>query len=156
MSPPCISQVQLLTPVALISSVDSRAMPKATALLYTVRSLGATLGVSLGGSIQVGALVRALRARFSDVPGGDEIVDAVVHSKAAIKGLPKHYARMALDAYAVSLKAVWVAAGCVAVVAVVAATFIRENDVREGKGVEESAEENGEGRREAGAGARAA
>lgn len=131
-------------------------MPKATALLYTVRSLGATLGVSLGGSIQVGALVRALRARFSDVPGGDEIVDAVVHSKAAIKGLPKHYARMALDAYAVSLKAVWVAAGCVAVLAVVAATFIRENDVREeGKGVEESAEQNGEGRREAEAEARA-
>lgn len=104
-------------------------MPKATALLYTVRSLGATLGVSLGGSIQVGALVRALRLRFSDVPGGEGIIDAVVHSKAAIKGLPKRYARMALDAYAVSLRTVWIASGVVAVAAVVCASFIRQNDI---------------------------
>ncbi|BEJ12342.1 hypothetical protein CspHIS471_0208020 [Cutaneotrichosporon sp. HIS471] len=118
--------------IALISSVDSRAMPKATALLYTVRSLGATLGVSLGGSIQVGALVRALRQRFGDMAGGEVIIDAVVHSKAAIKDLPKRYAKMALDAYAVSLRTVWIASGCVAVVAVVCASFIQQNEIHKG------------------------
>ncbi|BEI89438.1 uncharacterized protein CcaverHIS019_0208000 [Cutaneotrichosporon cavernicola] len=118
--------------IALISSVDSRAMPKATALLYTVRSLGATLGVSLGGSIQVGALVRALRQRFGDMAGGEAIIDAVVHSKAAIKDLPKRYAKMALDAYAVSLRTVWIASGCVAVIAVVCASFIQQNEIHKG------------------------
>jgi hypothetical protein len=119
-------------------------MPKATALLYTVRSLGATLGVSLGGSIQVGALVRALRQRFSDVPGGEGIIDAVVHSKAAIKGLPKRYARMALDAYAVSLKTVWICSGVVAVTAVVCASFIRQNEIHKGDEPEERAREEAE------------
>lgn len=105
-------------------------MPKATALLYTVRSLGSTLGVSLGGSIQVGVLVRALRARFSDVRGGDKIIDAVVHSKAAIAGLPRRYARMALDAYAESLRAVWIVSGVVAVGTLVAALGVRQNEIR--------------------------
>ncbi|CAK9783937.1 MFS general substrate transporter [Cutaneotrichosporon oleaginosum] len=131
--------------IALISSVDSHAMPKATALLYTVRSLGATLGVSLGGSIQVGALVRALRHRFSDVPGGEGIIDAVVHSKAAIKQLPKRYARMALDAYAISLRTVWIASGCVAVTAVVCASFIRQNEIHKGDESRDTGGEEAEG-----------
>lgn len=52
--------------VALISAVDSRSMPKATALLYTVRTVGVTLGVSIGGSIQIGSLAMNLRKAFAD------------------------------------------------------------------------------------------
>ncbi|GMK54125.1 hypothetical protein CspeluHIS016_0107110 [Cutaneotrichosporon spelunceum] len=126
--------------IALISSVDSRAMPKATALLYTVRSLGSTLGVSLGGSIQVGALVRALRQRFGGIAGGEAIIDAVVHSKAAIKNLSNKYAKMALGAYAVSLRTVWIASGCVAVLAAVCASFIRENEIHKGDQLKEDVE----------------
>ena len=75
--------------VGLISAVDSKAMvsgcdrrdqividrcqPKATALLYTSRTLGGTLGVSLGSSVQIGVLGSTLRSRFASIPNCDEV-----------------------------------------------------------------------------------
>ena len=47
--------------------------PKATALLYTVRTLGVALGVSIGGSIQIGALTTHLKLRFADHPDVDQV-----------------------------------------------------------------------------------
>lgn len=125
----------MLTPlaVALISSVDRHTMPKATALLYTVRSLGATLGVSLGGSVQVGVLVSGLAKRFKGLPNSEGIINAIVHSKEAIKDLPSNQRALALDAYAVSISVVWVACAGVAVLTLLAALFIRQNDIH-GKG----------------------
>jgi hypothetical protein len=67
-----------LTSVALISSVDSKTMPKATALLYTIRSLGGTLGVSIGGSIQLASLASGLRSRFADVHGREKVSKLVL------------------------------------------------------------------------------
>jgi len=117
-------------------------MPKGTAVLYTVRSLGSTLGVSLGGSVQVGALVSALRANFRGVPNSEAIVDAVVHSKAAIKALPPPQQELALRAYATSLSTVWRAAGCVAVFTLLSALWIRQNEIpaRMKRNVEEEGE----------------
>lgn len=63
----CIPHIGICSrSVALISAVDSRSMPKATALLYTVRTLGVTMGVSIGGSIQIGSLAMNLRKVFAD------------------------------------------------------------------------------------------
>ena len=50
--------------IALVSAVDSAIMPKATALLYTVRTLGVTLGVSMGGAVQLGSLASHLNKSF--------------------------------------------------------------------------------------------
>lgn len=47
--------------VALIASVEPKMMPKATSVLYTVRSLGNTAGVSLSAALQQGVLARLLR-----------------------------------------------------------------------------------------------
>jgi hypothetical protein len=47
--------------------------PKATALLYTTRTLGGTLGVSIGGSVQLGALASTLKTRFAALPNRDEV-----------------------------------------------------------------------------------
>ncbi len=47
--------------------------PKATAVLYTLRTLGGTLGVSVGGSIQLGSLTSNLRSRFADVDNSDSV-----------------------------------------------------------------------------------
>lgn len=47
--------------------------PKATALLYTTRSLGATLGVSVGGSVQLGALASQLKVLFEGLEARDQV-----------------------------------------------------------------------------------
>ncbi|EIW66403.1 hypothetical protein TREMEDRAFT_45829 [Tremella mesenterica DSM 1558] len=98
-----------VTLVALIASCDSKLMPKATALLYMIRSLGVTLGVSTGGSIQLGALTSALKSRLSSLPieESNEIINSVLHSKASIRQLSPPYDQLALDAYASSLSTVF-------------------------------------------------
>ena len=47
--------------------------PKATALLYPTRSLGATLGVSVGGSVQLGALASQLKVLFEGLEARDQV-----------------------------------------------------------------------------------
>ncbi|KAJ9096351.1 hypothetical protein QFC21_005172 [Naganishia friedmannii] len=47
--------------VALIAEVDKDMMPKATSVLYTVRSLGNTVGIAISASIQQAVLVKDLR-----------------------------------------------------------------------------------------------
>jgi len=115
--------------VALISGVDSKSMPRATALLYTIRSLGVTMGISIGGSIQLGALSTQLRSRFWDVPNREQIVTSILHSKSAIRLLPESLQIRALDAYAASISTVWVVSGVVSVLTIIAACFMQEKDV---------------------------
>jgi hypothetical protein len=57
------------------------------------------------------------------------MIDAILHSKSAIRELPPHLEQAAIDAYAHSLSAVWVVAGGVAALTVVASLFIQEKDV---------------------------
>ncbi|WRT67494.1 uncharacterized protein IL334_004466 [Kwoniella shivajii] len=115
--------------VALISSVDSKIMPKATALLYTSRSLGATLGMSLGGSVQLGALAGDLKIRFSGVENSNEIISAILHSKSAIKLLPPSLKAIALTSYAHSLSIVWMFSAIIASVCFVNSFWIESSEI---------------------------
>lgn len=111
--------------VSLIASVDGRAMPKATALLYTVRSLGATLGISLGGCVQIWSLVRELRRRFVG-PGSRRLINRIVRQKSFMYSLPDDQRDAAVDAYLASLRTVWAVAAALAVATLVAGLFIKE------------------------------
>ncbi|WWD20929.1 hypothetical protein CI109_105407 [Kwoniella shandongensis] len=115
--------------VALISAVDSKIMPKATALLYTTRSLGGTLGVSVGGSIQLGALVSHLKARFGDLSNGNEVINAILHSKSAIRLLPPRLKNLALEAYANSLSVVFVVSSAIALITFISSFWIEYHEV---------------------------
>ena len=106
-------------------------MPQATALLYTIRTLGGTLGVSVGGSIQLGALASGLRQRFVDVDNNEDIVTAVLHSKSAIRLLPADLQVLALDAYASSISTVWGVCGGLAILTLIAAFFVKEKELPE-------------------------
>jgi hypothetical protein len=50
----------------LISDNQLIAQPKATALLYTLRTLGGTLGIAIGGSVQIGVLASELKKWLPD------------------------------------------------------------------------------------------
>ncbi|ORX33406.1 multidrug resistance protein fnx1 [Kockovaella imperatae] len=115
--------------IALITAVDSKNMPKATALLYTVRTLGVALGISIGGSIQIGAFASQMKKQFGDYPGRDEIISSILHSKAAIARLPPTLQNLALKAYASSISIVWISTGCIMILTVLSACFVQEKDV---------------------------
>ncbi|EJT53053.1 hypothetical protein A1Q1_00060 [Trichosporon asahii var. asahii CBS 2479] len=111
--------------VSTIASVDAQTMPKATALLYTVRSLGATLGISLGGCVQIWALVRQLRKRFYG-PGSRKLINNIVRQKSFMYTLPEEQRQQAVEAYLSSLRATWAVAAALACCTLLASTFIKE------------------------------
>ncbi|WVF71816.1 hypothetical protein IAT40_006624 [Kwoniella sp. CBS 6097] len=117
--------------VALISSIDSQMMPKATALMYTTRSLGATLGVSIGGSVQLGALASSLKRQLGGAENSNEIISAILHSKAAIRLLPPSLRIKALYSYAYSLSVVWIFSAIIATITFVCSFWIQSPDVHE-------------------------
>ncbi|WWC60765.1 uncharacterized protein I303_103341 [Kwoniella dejecticola CBS 10117] len=130
--------------VALISAVDSKIMPKATALMYTTRSLGATLGVSLGASVQLGALASDLKKQFRDVENGDKIISAILHSKSAIRLLPPALRDLALASYSHSLSFVWFFSAIIALVTFVNSFWIESSPVHD-QGKEEVVRDSGAG-----------
>ncbi|OCF71477.1 multidrug resistance protein fnx1 [Kwoniella mangroviensis CBS 8886] len=115
--------------VALISSVDSKIMPKATALMYTTRSLGATLGVSIGGSVQLGALAGDLKKQFKGIDNGNEIISAILHSKSAIRLLPPSLRELALASYSHSLSVVWIFSAIIATITFINSFWIESSEV---------------------------
>ncbi|WWC69120.1 uncharacterized protein I206_103056 [Kwoniella pini CBS 10737] len=137
--------------VAMISSVDSKIMPKATALMYTTRSLGGTLGVSLGASVQLGALVSELKKQFQNVENGDKIISAILHSKSAIRLLPPSLRDLALKSYSHSLSVVWFFSAIIALVTFINSFWIESNPVHD-DGKEEAVRESGAGISEGGFG----
>jgi len=65
-----------------------------------------------------------------------QIIQAVLHSKSAVRQLPSPLSEQALDAYAASIKTVWAVSGLVAIVTVICACGIQEKNT-EGKVSEE-------------------
>lgn len=135
--------------VSTIASVDAATMPKATALLYTVRSLGATLGISLGGCVQIWALVRELRKRFVG-PGSHRLINRIVRQKSFMYSLPAAQRDQAVDAYLASLRATWAVAAVLACGTLAAGMFIKEKRLP-GKQSDERATDGAVGNGRAGA-----
>lgn len=65
-----------------------------------------------------------------------QVINSILHSKAAIRLLPPDLQRLALDAYARSLSIVWICCGSVAVLTVISACLIDEIDIHGNKEVE--------------------
>ena len=75
------------------------------------------------------SLTNSLRKVFANEPNSSQLISSILHSKSAIRELPPHLEQAAIDAYAHSLSAVWMAAGGVAILTIVASLFIQEKDV---------------------------
>ena len=103
--------------------------PKATALLYTVRILGGTLGVSFAGALQLSTLTSALRTSFATVPERESLINAILHSKSAISRLSPDLHQMAVAAYAHSISSVWLGSAAFAGITFLTAFWVSEKPV---------------------------
>ncbi|GHJ86755.1 hypothetical protein NliqN6_3157 [Naganishia liquefaciens] len=120
--------------VALIAEVDKGMMPKATSVLYTVRSLGNTVGIALSASIQQAVLVRDLREVLKDRTDREQIIISILHSKTAIGRYLTRSEQVAAEAaYGHSLSLTFVAASVFALVTLIASLPTRERNLGEQK-----------------------
>jgi hypothetical protein len=60
----------------------------ATYLVYLVRSVGSVCGVAAISTIVQTHLVARLTDVFGGVPGGDDLIDTLIHSVEALRDLP--------------------------------------------------------------------
>lgn len=121
--------------VALIAEVDKEMMPKATSVLYTVRSLGNTVGIAISASIQQAVLVKNLREVLYARADREKVIMAILHTKSAIKEyLTKAEQVGAEIAYGRSLSITFVAASVFALITLITSLPTRERDLGERKG----------------------
>ncbi|KAI0603040.1 MFS general substrate transporter [Biscogniauxia sp. FL1348] len=117
--------------IAIIASIPrggpSSDTPVAIACSYLFRSLGSTIGIS----VTTAALQQALRVGLEHELGGDKdraraIEEAVRQSLDSIRDLEPHLADIVRRCYAAATRAAFVPAGILAVLAFLAAVWIKE------------------------------
>lgn len=133
--------------VALIASVEPKMMPKATSVLYTVRSLGNTAGVSLSAALQQGILARLLRHVLANanppIMEPDSAIRHILRSPATgIAALPTIELRHAAQAArAQSISWTFAAASLAACATLLLSLGTKERELGPVKGKERQAEE---------------
>ncbi|KLO99480.1 multidrug resistance protein fnx1 [Fusarium fujikuroi] len=116
--------VSLLATVAAVSHKDQAI---ATSAIYAFRSMGSTIGVTVASVVYQNLLQYGLHQRFDSKEGSYKIIKRLIDSLDELKRLPDGWSSGVYEAYEISLRGVfWTALG-VAVLGLVAATYIKEH-----------------------------
>jgi MFS family permease len=97
--------------IALQAHLSESQMAFGTAFGQLFRGLGQTSGVAIASAVFQSRLDTELRLRIH-VPDAEQIITAIRHSLSLVKTLPNPLQREAQDAYAASLRTVFVVAAC--------------------------------------------
>jgi EmrB/QacA subfamily drug resistance transporter len=116
--------VSLLATVAAVSHDDQAV---ATSANYAFRSMGSTIGVTIASVVYQNLLQHGLRQRFDGYEGSSEIVKRILDSLDELKRLPDGWSSGVYETYEISLRGVFLTGLGVAVLGLVAASFIREH-----------------------------
>lgn len=79
--------------------------------------------------MQIGILGHLLRQYLPSTPSKSDIINAILHSKSAIRAQEPAIRDLALKAYGTSLSVVWMACGGVACLTLISAWWIEERGV---------------------------
>ncbi|KAM0080027.1 hypothetical protein ACKRZS_007804 [Fusarium odoratissimum] len=115
--------VSLLATVAAVSHEDQAV---ATSANYAFRSMGSTIGVTIASVVYQNLLQYGLHQRFDRKEGSSEIIKRILDSLDELKRLPEGWSKGVYKAYENSLRGVFLTGLGVAVLGLVAASFIKE------------------------------
>ncbi|KAG8881415.1 hypothetical protein FRB97_009610 [Tulasnella sp. 331] len=120
------SAVITSTLIAIIASVDREDLAVATGVTYLFRTTGQVIGVSLSGALLQSLLVKNLRERITG-PGAADTIQSIRRSITIIPHLDPQTRRAAIESYANSLRAVYFAQMCFAIISFLCCLPIEEN-----------------------------
>ncbi|KAF5691024.1 major facilitator family transporter fnx1 [Fusarium denticulatum] len=115
--------VSLLATVAAVSHDDQAV---ATSANYAFRSMGSTIGVTIASVVYQNLLQHGLHQRFDREQGSSKVIKRILDSLDELKRLPDGWSNGVFKAYEVSLRGVFLTGLGVAVLGLVAASFIKE------------------------------
>ncbi|KAF5618671.1 multidrug resistance protein fnx1 [Fusarium sp. NRRL 52700] len=116
--------VSLLATVAAVSHEDQAV---ATSANYAFRSIGSAIGVTIASVVYQKLLQHGLHQRFDGVQGSSRVIKRILDSLDELKRLPDGWSKGVYKVYEVSLRGVFLTGLGVAVLGLVAASFIKEH-----------------------------
>ncbi|KAG5755804.1 hypothetical protein H9Q72_000366 [Fusarium xylarioides] len=116
--------VSLLATVAAVSHEDQAV---ATSANYAFRSMGSTIGVTIASVVYQNLLQHGLHQRFDSKEGSSKIIKRILDSLDELKRLPSGWGDGVYKAYEISLRGVFLTGLGVAVLGLIATSFIKEH-----------------------------
>jgi MFS family permease len=123
-----LGMVMPVMTLAVQNAVERRHLGTGTSSVTFFRSIGASLGAAIFGSILGNRLAHHLLASFG--PQGKQIADGLQHSASSLKQLPPSSVHQALTAFAQSFHDVFLYALPFAIVAFLIALSLKEAPLR--------------------------
>lgn len=97
-----------ITLLACISSVDHSQQAVITSATYLARSLGGTIGITIGSAVYQNVLKSQLWQRFGDEPNAGHIINRIRDDLDALKHLPTGWYDGVMDSFMAAFSTVWV------------------------------------------------
>lgn len=116
-----------VTLLAAISSVSHEHQAVVTSATYAFRSTGSTIGVTIASAVYQNLLLSSLHRRFDGFEGAEDEIRRIRDSLEELQHLPEGWKTGVYEAYGIAFKGVFTTAFGLAVLGLVAASFMREH-----------------------------
>ena len=116
-----------VTLLAVISSVSHKHQAVVTSATYAFRSTGSTIGVTIASAVYQNLLLSSLHRRFDGFEGAEGEIRRIRDSLEELQHLPEGWKTGVYEAYGIAIRGVFTTAFGLAVLALVAASFMREH-----------------------------
>lgn len=119
------------TLLACIAAVDHSQQAVITSATYLARSLGGTIGITVGSAIYQNILSSRLWQRFGDEPHAGEIIQHIRDDLNFLKHLPEGWQDGVMSSFMEAFKSVWLTMLCLSVGAFVCVSLMRQHVLHE-------------------------
>jgi hypothetical protein len=116
-----------VTLLATISAVDHEHQAVITSATYAFRSTGSTIGVTIASAVYQNILKITLWQKFGALPGAADEIQRIRDNFDELRHLPPGWKAGVLDSYMDALRGVFLTAFGVALLGLVAGSFIRQH-----------------------------
>ncbi|KAF4917153.1 Multidrug resistance protein fnx1 [Colletotrichum fructicola] len=115
-----------ITLLGCISAVDHSQQAVITSATYLARSLGGTVGITIGSAVYQNVLKSRLWERFSDYPNAAEIIGRIRDDLDELKHLPPGWQPGVTDSFMEAFQSVWYTMLGMSLVALVCISLMRQ------------------------------
>ncbi|PNY27735.1 Multidrug resistance protein fnx1 [Tolypocladium capitatum] len=116
-----------ITLLACIAAVDHSQQAVVTSATYLARSLGGTVGMTIGSAVYQNILKAQLWDRFGDHPGAAEEIQRIRDDLNELKHLPEGWYDGVMDSFMEAFRGVWLTMLAMAVGALICIAMIRQH-----------------------------
>ncbi|KAH7318366.1 MFS multidrug transporter [Stachybotrys elegans] len=115
------------TLLACIAAVDHSQQAVITSATYLARSLGGTVGITIGSAVYQNVLKARLWERFGDEPDAAERIEHIRNDLSALKHLPEGWYQGVMDSFMEAFHSVWLTLLGMAIIALVCISMMKQH-----------------------------